>query len=125
VARLSDTDKNAVLVRLMQGEAAHLGNELLLRFRQDRNRTAIRQGRVGPSRAERQTVADLRDAWLMCAAEERRGAAERAAQEAARRAREQAAARAKHLDTLAGQESCGDRSRQPSTLGSPRSTTAP
>jgi hypothetical protein len=105
VARLPDADKSAVLVRLMQGEAAHLGNELLLRFRRERNRTAVRQGQGGPPREERRSVADLRDAWQMRAEEERSRAAERAAREAARRAREQAAARAKHLDALAGQES--------------------
>jgi hypothetical protein len=104
VAALPAAQKNEWLVRVMQGEALHLGSELLHQFRQDLARSQVRSGE-GPSiGAARRTVGSILDARDVVAEENRRRAAARAAKEQARRAREQAAARARYLDSLTGRE---------------------
>jgi hypothetical protein len=104
VAALPEAEKNQLLVRLIQGEAAHLGSELLQRYRRDRIPVTGRSGEAespGPARRTVGSLLEVRDAH---AEEQQREAAERNAQEQARQARERAAARARYLDSLAGRE---------------------
>src|SRR5262249_46307045 len=99
VATLPTSEKDACLVRLMQGETS-VTAELLRRFRTDQ---ASSQGT--PARSpEARTVGMLLDARDRRGEEERRRAAEEAAKAQERRQREQAAARSRHLDALAGRE---------------------
>jgi hypothetical protein len=103
VGQLPPAEKDALLVRLMQGEAVSLPGELLQRFRKDQARKLVRKDR-GKAAMARRTVGELLEARDRQAEERRRRAAERAAREQARRAREEAAARARHLDRQAGRE---------------------
>jgi hypothetical protein len=104
VAELPVEEKDALLVRLMQGEGLPLTGELLHRFRKDQGRRQVRTSRDERSQETRRTAGDLKEAWDRRVDEKKRQPAERAAQEQVRRAREQAAARARYLDALAGRE---------------------
>lgn len=98
VAALPPREKNKVLLTLMAGEGAHSGNELLARYQQER--AGASPGGVSGGHPSR-TVQTL----MQGAAEYRRMAAEKAAEERAHRQREAMAAREKYLDGLVGRES--------------------
>jgi FtsZ-interacting cell division protein YlmF len=100
LAKLPATDKDDLLVRLMSGNDATLGSELVQRMKRERANSD------GPGRAvpERRTVAALLRAKEQAADERRRIAADKAAREKAERDRAAARARAMHLDQLAGKE---------------------
>ena len=99
-AGLSPAEKNSLLLRLVQGEGAFLGLELRRRFLEAQ---AERRGR-SPASSARRTVAELRAARDRRAEEESRRTAEKQVREQARRAREKAEERARHLDSLVGNE---------------------
>ncbi|MFE9958103.1 hypothetical protein [Micromonospora sp. NPDC005299] len=95
VKALPEPEKDAIVLRLLRGDDAHLRSELLARF----HGTTPNEGTGG-----RRTVGEL-----LAAAEERwlrrqRLAREREAGERERRQRAAAAAREQHLNTLAGRE---------------------
>jgi hypothetical protein len=97
VAKLPATEKDRILLRLLQGEGARAGNELLRRFRADSVSPPARNG-------ETRTSGELvRRAREQAEAEERRRS-QKAAREAERKAREEAAARAQYLDQLAARQ---------------------
>ncbi len=62
VAELPEAEKNKLLLRLIEGDASYLGNELLLRFRQSRGRVGRRAARSLSAGPARRTVASLRAA---------------------------------------------------------------
>jgi hypothetical protein len=95
---LPAAEKDSLLLRLMEGTEAHLGAEMLRRFRETTAPVRLKPRPGG------RTVAEL-----LAAAEERaeirkRQEAERHAKEQARRQQERAAARAAYLDGLTGRE---------------------
>lgn len=100
VAGLPDGEKNAALVRLLEGEGATVATDLLSRFRAAARATLPGAGAAAP----RRTVGELQEARKALAEKNRRLEAERKAKEAAQAARERAAARERHLDALAGKE---------------------
>jgi len=102
IAALPASEKDEILIRLMGGEDAHLGNELVSRFK--RERRGSKHGGVGVHHPRRRTVAELLNSAERHAEERRRIAAKKAAEAKARRKREAAIAREKHLDSLAGTE---------------------
>jgi hypothetical protein len=101
VRSLPGSEKDGILLRLLEADTPHLRAELLQRFRQAR--AEVRPPSAGPT-TPRRTVAELLAAAETRAEEERRRQEEQAARERERRQREQAAARARHLDALAGRE---------------------
>jgi len=100
LAKLPVTDKDDVLTRLMMGNDAALGSELVQRMRRGRESA----GDQGGAAAERRTVAALLRASEQAAEERKRIAAEKAGREKAERERAAARARATHLEQLAGKE---------------------
>jgi hypothetical protein len=96
VTRLSVAEKNRLLARVVQGEAARVRMELLRRFRGD-NAPVIR---VPP----RRTVADLLDDAARRRTDRARRLAAQRAEDAARREKARALARARRLDELADEE---------------------
>jgi hypothetical protein len=104
VAALPEAEKNEFLVRAAQGDAAHLGGELLQRWRQDQARAPAAPAEGEAAGAARRTLGSLLEARQNLAEAKRRRETERAAKEQARRAREQAAARDRYLESLAGSE---------------------
>lgn len=97
IAALPDAEKTGWLVRLAVRREAHLGSELLRRFRESRN-IPQRKGEAP------RTVGDLLAAAEQLAEERRQKEAKRAAAELARREREAAEARERYLDSLAKRE---------------------
>jgi hypothetical protein len=59
VAALPDGDKNALLLRAMQGEAANLSGELLQRMRRDRAHAPAHHLRAKTANADKRTVKSL------------------------------------------------------------------
>jgi hypothetical protein len=104
VTALPDAEKDTVVLKLIQGESPHLGNELLRRFWEDRARVAVRSNQAPSRRSKRRTVAGLLEGRNTLAEDKRRQAAEIAAKEHERRVREAAVARARYLNSLAGRE---------------------
>jgi hypothetical protein len=99
VRMLSAEEKDGLLLRLMMGEEAHFGAEMLNRF--------LKEKRKNPSlslKHQRRTVGELIRAGDEYREERRRAAAKKAAEEKARREAEKAARREKHLDTIASRE---------------------
>jgi len=95
VAALPTHEKDALLVRLMEGGDAHLGTELHSRFLRDRSaRTPVTEG-------PRRTVGELLAAAEARGQKRRQEEARAAAEAKPRREREAAIAREKHLDALA------------------------
>jgi len=99
LASLPESEKNELLLRIVDGEGRFLRGELLNRFRASR----------APSRAHARDENGRTVGELLAAAEHRRVTRERAeaesrAAEAARREREAASARAAYLDSLVGKE---------------------
>jgi hypothetical protein len=98
---LPDADKNALLLRLAEGNELHARADLLRRFRE----STASAGRLQPDfSAGTRTASDLFGAAEEREETRRREEAERKAKEQARRAREEAAARATYLDDLATRE---------------------
>ncbi|MGH3679981.1 MAG: hypothetical protein ACRDT2_06975 [Natronosporangium sp.] len=92
VATLPAAEKDALLLRVLRDDAAHLRTELLRRFhRQPEPVTVAGAGR---------TVAELREAAQARSQERERLAAQQRERERLQRKREDAAARTRHLDAL-------------------------
>jgi hypothetical protein len=102
IHRLSDDEKEELLLRVAEGRDPHLRGELLQRFQHDQ--AAESRSEDGAASGERRTVGDLLAAAERHAEERRRREEERQAAERARREREQAIARAAFLDNLQGRE---------------------
>ena len=100
VRGLPESEKDALLLRVADGEGPGVGWEILKRFREARAATEPDSARD----ATRRTVAQLRQLRDERAREREQRLAKQRAKEKARRAREQARAREQHLDGLAGRE---------------------
>jgi hypothetical protein len=100
IGALPSSGKDALLLRVADGEGHVVRCELLKRFRESRAPEASSAARE----AGRRTVAQLLERRDVRAAERERREAEKRAKEAARRAEGEARARAEHLDSLAGRE---------------------
>ena len=98
MSALPHDEKTELLMRLVGGAGAHLGSEVLRRFR---DAQVTESPRVTP---KSRTVGELRAAAETRADERHRQQAERAAREKARREREAAEARERHLAALARRE---------------------
>jgi hypothetical protein len=129
LARLPVAEKDDVVVRLMAGGGATLGNELVQRMRRERasaqeaGQDEAGQHEAGQAAAKRRTVAALLRAGEHAADERKRIAAEQAARQKAARERTAARARATHLERLpARNPCCGGRSRVSSPSGSRKAT---
>lgn len=103
IRRLPDSEKEALLLRVAEGQDPHLSGELRQRFQQD---SAAGSGGESTEAmaAKPRTAGELLAAAEQRAEEQRRQEAERRAAEKARRDREQAAARANYLESLRGRE---------------------
>ncbi len=101
VSALSESEKNAALLKMLEQEDPLFRLELLKRFRTD---ISHQQG-IQPRTTKRRTVEELLSAGQNITAEKQRKEDERRAAEEARRTQEQEAARAKHLKQLEGRES--------------------
>lgn len=98
VAALPSHEKDALLVRLMKGEDARVGYELLSRFQRGQRLDSPRSN--GPDRPAPRIVAEL----FRAADGHRETAARKAAEAKARQKRKAEEARAAYLDGLAGRE---------------------
>ena len=96
---LSAEEKDGLLLRLMMGEEAHLGAEMLNRFLKEKRKNASLS-----LKHQRRRVGELIRAGDEYREERRRAAAKKSAEEKARREAEKAALREKHLEALAGRE---------------------
>jgi hypothetical protein len=96
VGALPTNEKDALLVRLMEGGDAHLGTELHSRFVQERS------AQTSVAKSRRRTAGELLAAAKAWEQERRQEEARAAAEAKARREREAAIAREKHLDALVG-----------------------
>jgi hypothetical protein len=104
IGALPEAEKDALLLRLAEGDATHLRGEFLLRFREARAKAKGKSSKAGDSGAPSRTVGQLLAAGEARAEEERRREAEEEAEKHARRAKEEAQAREKRLDALEGRE---------------------
>jgi hypothetical protein len=100
ISALAESEKNAALLEMLQGDNPLFRMELLRRFHTD-----ISHGQgVQPQARRLRTVEALLSAAQGITAERQRRAAERRVAEEARKKQEAAAARAKHLERLQGRE---------------------
>ena len=99
VRMLSAEEKDGLLLRLMMGEEAHLGAEMLNRFLKEKRKNASLS-----LKHQRRTVGELIRAGDEYREKRLEAAAKKAAEEKARREAEKAALREKHLDTVASRE---------------------
>jgi hypothetical protein len=99
LAKLPSAEKDALLARVVAGDAA-VGSELAQRMGRENGH---RQGSANAA-PQRRSVAELLREAERATREGRRIAAERAAEVKAGRERQAAAARARHLDELAGRQ---------------------
>jgi hypothetical protein len=97
VTRLPVAEKDRLLGRVVQGDAARVRMELLRRFRGDATPTT-------PHVPARRTVADLLDDTARRRADRERRLADQRAEDEVRREQARALARARRLDELAGEE---------------------
>ena len=100
VRKLPGNEKDDILAKLIAGEDLAPATELLQRFIKERDSG-------GPRTAEqtkRRTVGELLNTTEEHVEQQRRLAAQKAAEEKARHEREAAISRAKHLDKIAGRE---------------------
>lgn len=97
VNHLPGAEKNRLLARVVQGEGARVGMELLRRFRRDNTPDA-------PAAPSRRTVADLLDDAARRRADRKRRQDAQHAEEAARREQARALARERRLDRLADEQ---------------------
>jgi hypothetical protein len=100
VAELQADEKDDVLARLIAGEDIAPATELRRRF----VRECTQEGQQTARQSRRRTAAELLRSAEDLAEENRRVAAQKAAEEKARRERKTAILRAKHLDEIAGRE---------------------
>lgn len=100
LAGLPTGDKDSFLLRLMRGEAAAVGGELMRRFRA----AWARSRPASAPLAARRTAGELFAECERREQEEKLRAAERAAKKRAEAERQQAEASARRLDTLVGHE---------------------
>ena len=98
IAGLPAAEKDQLLMALVRGEGAHLGNDLLARFRKERGAAAAPAS--GPARTAGRLLARAEELQRIAA----KAAAGKAAAAKARREAAEAAAREKRLDGLAGRE---------------------
>lgn len=101
VSTLPDSEKNAALIQLMEGEDIRVRADLLRRYRQQSSLPAATRSGLSEGR---RTVTELCTAAHELTETRRRQEAERAAQTQAQRVREEAAARATYLADLAGRQ---------------------
>ncbi len=99
LATLPASEKDGLLLQLIEGEGRHLGIQLLRRFQQ--HRAARASGRGKTAEEPRRTVGALLDAGKVAAEEAQRQRQEAAARKQAEEARKQAKERARYLETLA------------------------
>jgi hypothetical protein len=99
VRMLSAEEKDGLLLRLMMGEEAHLGAEMLNRFLKEKRKNASLS-----LKHQRRTVGELIRAGDEYREKRRKAAAKKSAEEKTRREAEKAALREKHLEALAGRE---------------------
>jgi hypothetical protein len=97
VTRLPAAEKDRLLSRVIQGDAARARAELMRRFRGDTTPTT-------PHAPARRTVADLLDDTARQRADRERRLADQRAEDETRREQARALARARRLDKLAGEE---------------------
>ena len=95
ISRLPNAQKNRLLARLMQGEAARVHTELLRRFRDDTT--------PNTPQPPRRTVANLLDDAARRRADRQRRLADARAEEEAREEQARTAARERRLNRLAGE----------------------
>ncbi len=100
ICTLSESEKDAALLKILEQDDPLFRTELLKRFQAS---TSHRQGTQPPGK--RRTVEELLSAAQDIAAERERKETKRRLAEEARRKQEQEAARAKHLKQLEGRES--------------------
>ncbi|MGB7923527.1 MAG: hypothetical protein WCF57_09805 [Pyrinomonadaceae bacterium] len=99
IAALPVKEKNQLLLDVVQGQDAHIGAQLLVRFQSSRKAKEEAQ-----SERQRHTVGELLDAAAHHRTERKREEARRAAAARARKEAVQARARAEYLDRLAPRE---------------------
>ncbi len=99
IAALPVREKDRLLLDVIRGQDAHIGAQLLVRFRSSRKGKEEAQ-----SERQRRTVGELLDAAAHHRAAREREEARRAAAARARKEAEQARARAEYLDQLATRE---------------------
>ena len=98
VRALSSAEKDAIVTRLIDGDAAHLSAEV-------RQRAIFEiRGAVRPDERPGRTAGEIRTRAETIAAERKRKEAEQRAREKARRERAEAEARKQRLESLAGKE---------------------
>jgi hypothetical protein len=98
IGRLAPEEKDALLLRVAEGDAAHLPAELFLRFQREH---AAESAGDALSQEPQRTAAELLAAARVSAKERERREAEQKAAERARKQREDAIARAAHLERIA------------------------
>lgn len=104
VAQLPSKDKDAVLIRLLEGDDLRIvAAELKHRAMKDL-RGGVKSG-SGSQTSDRRTVGELLARCEIIGQEREKREAERAAREKARRERAEAEARKRHLEALCGKES--------------------
>jgi hypothetical protein len=96
---LSESEKNDILLRLIEAPSPHLGTQLMQRFKQ----TLSGKGTSSSAR-ERRTVEHLLESAESYAEDRKRKIAEQKAKERERKKRAEAIAREKYLDSLVGRE---------------------
>ncbi|MFO7739621.1 MAG: hypothetical protein R6V46_14170 [Desulfatiglandaceae bacterium] len=99
ISKLSDEEKDNILLQLIQGQNPHLGAELVQRYQ-----SSITVKQNGEAELTSRTVTDLISRGEMHAAERKRRIVEQAAKEEARKERERAVIRNKYLNELAKRE---------------------
>lgn len=101
IADMPESDKNALLLEMVERGSSPLQTEFLRRFAE---RSSLAKQRSEAQSPEHRTVGQLLAAAQSRTAERQRCEAERRAAEQARREKEEAAARVKYLNKLAGRE---------------------
>ncbi len=101
IAALPVETKDEMLLRVMEGRGAHVGNELWARMKRD---SAGSTGGGPADEPPRRTVGELLKAAEHLAEERRKEKTRKAAEDKARRQREAAEKRKRHLDALTGRE---------------------
>ncbi len=99
IHNLPESEKNEILIRLVEAPSPHVGIELRQRFQQ-----AVSTKANSNMDEQLRSVEDLLSKAERFAAERKRRAAEQKARERARKKREKALARQQYLESLAGRE---------------------
>ncbi|MEO5334384.1 MAG: hypothetical protein H7839_20405 [Magnetococcus sp. YQC-5] len=106
IRALPEEEKVGYLLRVVAGEDAHVGLELLLRLEADSGKGAasIRKGKKASRKSDHRTVGELLAMAEEITQERQRREKERKAAERARQEQERAAAHEKYLDKITGRE---------------------